>query len=397
MQYSTRIEDYLAAIEGCEAFFVAEREHFKIINYISMGNDVFPDPNTAPDAETARKWLLRRQCRGLIFSHAGDVISLPIHKFFNVSERDETQLHRIDLDRQHVILSKLDGSMVRPIPVGDGYRLGTKMSMTDVSMQAEVWLADHPNYDLFIRSCFESNCIPIFEWCSRKQTIVVDHPVDRLVLIAIRSIITGDYMGIPVMRGIAEAMNIDLVSEYPGTVESMAALVAETETLIGQEGWVIRFDDGDMLKIKADDYRRKHSAKDSITMEKNVIEMILAEKLDDCKSVLDIDLRRRLEQFETDFWHGIRDTGAQWALAFYDVKRKFGDDRKAFAIEWAPGFESNLRSAMFRAWDAAEFDWQTAIVDAVKKNLGTQTKVDAARGMWGGAKWAYGGNTGDDE
>jgi len=154
MQYSTRIEDYLAAIEGCEAFFVAEREHFKIINYISMGNDVFPDPNTAPDAETARKWLLRRQCRGLIFSHAGDVISLPIHKFFNVSERDETQLHRIDLDRQHVILSKLDGSMVRPIPVGDGYRLGTKMSMTNVSMQAEVWLADHPNYDLFIRRCF---------------------------------------------------------------------------------------------------------------------------------------------------------------------------------------------------------------------------------------------------
>jgi hypothetical protein len=131
MQYSTRIEDYLAAIEGCEAFFVAEREHFKIINYISMGNDVFPDPNTAPDAETARKWLLRRQCRGLIFSYAGDVISLPIHKFFNVSERDETQLHKIDLDRQHVILSKLDGCLSADTVVDTPYG---KMTMKDICM-----------------------------------------------------------------------------------------------------------------------------------------------------------------------------------------------------------------------------------------------------------------------
>ena len=78
MHYSTRIEDYLAAIEdNRNAFIVAERDEFTIINYNQMGNDTFPDPNSAPDEKTARNWALRRQCRGLIFDLEGNVISLP--------------------------------------------------------------------------------------------------------------------------------------------------------------------------------------------------------------------------------------------------------------------------------------------------------------------------------
>ena len=150
--YSTRIEDYLDAISGCEAFFVAERDHFKVINYISMGNDVFPDPMAAPDEITARKWGLRRQCRGIIFDHDGNVISLPIHKFFNVNEKDETQSHLIDLTQPHVILEKLDGSMIRTIPLGNTFRLGTKMGITDVSMQRKFGL--QIDQTIMISSCY---------------------------------------------------------------------------------------------------------------------------------------------------------------------------------------------------------------------------------------------------
>ena len=173
-------------------------------------------------------------------------------------------------------------------------------------------------------------------------------------------------------------------------VSNPTAFVARIRDIEGSEGVIVAWPDGHRVKLKGDWYITRHRAKDKILRENGVIELILTEKLDDLKPVLNPEDRHRLEQFETDFWHGIRDTGAQWSLAFYDVKRKFGNDRKSFALEWAEGFESNLRSAMFRAWDTMEFDWQTAVVDAVKKNLGTQPRVDAARGLWGGARWDYG-------
>jgi len=381
----THLDEVRAAIAGSPEFIVAERDWGYVVNYLVNMKDTFPPVETVNDA-------IRRECRGLIFDLEGNLISRPYHKFFNVNERDETQAHQIDLYRPHVILEKLDGSMIRPLPIGDGYRLATKMGITDVAMQAEVWLADHANYDDFIRLHLERGQTVIFEWCSRQQRIVVDYPKDRLVLTAIRDINTGVYKSLDQMRTYAEAYGVDVVREYQGTVANMEALLAETHDLTGQEGWIIRFDDGQMLKLKGAEYVLQHRAKDSIMRENGVIEMLLADKLDDVKAVLDDDTRHQLERFETEFWQGVNDTAGSWQLANGDVRSMFGSNRKGFAMEWAPRFEPNLRAAIFRAWDAPEFDWRQAVIDTIAKNISTQTKVDAARGLWGGAKWAYGMN-----
>jgi RNA ligase len=388
------LDEVRDVVKDAKEFIVAERDWGFVVNYLVSGPDTFPGVHTAGGsprmrAEATRAKAIRRECRGLIFSKDGQLISRPYHKFFNVNERDETQIDRIDLGQPHVILEKLDGSMIRPIPLGDAYRLGTKMGITDVSLQAEVWLADRPNYDTFIRSCITSGCTPIFEWCSRKQRIVVDYPVDRLVLTAVRNNFNGTYMGIHGLRGLAEVWDLDLVREYPGSTSSMEHLLAETHDLQGQEGWIIRFDDGHMLKLKGSEYVTIHKAKDRILRENGVIEMILDEKLDDVKAFLPAEDRRNLEEFEGAFWHGITDTTARWELSNYDVRRRFGNDRKAFAMEWASGFDQYQRGAIFKAWDNPGFDFRAAVVDAVRKNLGTQTKVNDARYLWGDAAWGY--------
>ena len=397
--YSTRIEEYLAAIEGCDAFIVAERDDFKIINYINMGPDVFPDPKTAPNIEIARKWGLRRQCRGLIFNHHGDVISLPIEKFFNVGEREETQLNNIVLSDQHVLLEKLDGSMVRPIPVGNAYRMGTKMGITDVAMQSELFLADNPVYEQFIKMVFDAGWCPQFEWCSRKQKIVIDYPQDRLVLISLRNLSTGRNMEFDLMLSLARDNGIwDVVKHYPGGVNSMQHLLETTRDLQGQEGYVIR-DGQSAYKIKADDYLIKHRAKDAILRENGVIEMILDEKLDDVKPVLSVEDLAAIEAFETAFWNGIRDTVRDWDGYNQDVHEVFGQDRKRFALEGAHHLDGNLRGAIFKAWDVplGEFDWREAVLSAVRKNIGTQPKVDSIRHLFGSATWKYGIASPEDE
>lgn len=388
LPYSNRIEPYLEAIAGCDSFFVAEREYGRIINYRMMGPDVFPDPHKAPDTHTAYLWGLRRQCRGLVFDLEGNVIGPGFEKFMNVNETEETRVEAIDWSRPHVIFEKLDGSMVRPVPiVQGGYRMFTKMGLTDVALQPEAWLREHRNYDCLIEDLLANDEVPLFEWCSRKQRIVIDYPDDRLVLLAVRNVRTGEYLPLNMMLELGVHYRVEVVRRYPGTVESMQHLVETTRGLQDQEGWVVCFDNGYRLKIKGEQYVAIHRAKEGILRENAVIEMILDEKLDDIKAFLPQEDRENLEQFETDFWRGVNDTAGQWQVSYNTVKSVFGVDRKAFALEWAPRMEQYQRAATFKAWDDPQFDFPAAVVDAVRRNLSTLVKTDAARYLWGSTRW----------
>ena len=140
MQYQfpkiTHIDQVLTVIKDSPEFIVAERENYNVINYMVSMADTFPE---VTDVNAA----IRRECRGLVFDKQGYVIARRLHKFFNVNEKDETQLSKIDLDQPHVILEKLDGSMVTPIPIGDHLRWGTKMGITDRSEEHTSELQSH--------------------------------------------------------------------------------------------------------------------------------------------------------------------------------------------------------------------------------------------------------------
>lgn len=378
----TNLEEVRAVVGGVEGFIIAEREWGFVANYVQMGNQIFPEVRSVDDA-------IRRECRGIIFAPDGRLISRPFHKFFNVGERTETLLDGIDLGQQHVILEKLDGSMIRAVPMSNGgYRLGTKMGITDVAMQAEAFVADKPNLDRFFRDTISQGFTAIFEWCSRKQRIVIDYPKDRLVLLAMRHNHDGSYLPMGMLRDLAVDYDLDLVREYPGTVTNMEHLLAETRDLQGQEGWIIRFNNGHMLKLKGSEYVTIHKAKDNILREWCVIELLLDEKSDDIKAFLPDHDRCRLEEYETAFWNGINDTVGRWQLAYHDSKGMFGTDRKQFALEWAPRFEQHLRGAIFKAWDNPGLDFREYLLDIVRKNLSTQAKIDAVRHLWGGTGWS---------
>lgn len=117
--------------------------------------------------------------------------------------------------------------------------------------------------------------------------------------------------------------------------------------------------------------------------------MILDEKLDDCKSVLDDETRHRLEKFEREFWYGVNNTIRVWRSMAENVHQTHGLDRKSFALSnTAQIMDSNLKSVIFKAWGHRDFNWQQAVINTISKNIGTQTKVDSIRGLFGGAKWS---------
>lgn len=189
------LNDIRPAIAGRDEFIVAERDWGYVVNYNVNFADTFPTPNT-DDEELNHLYKIRRECRGLIFDNNENIISRPLHKFFNINEREETQSSNIDLSQSHIILEKIDGSFIRPFRTLDGIlRWGTKMGETEVANLVIPFLEKNKNYIDFAHWACDNNLTPIFEFTSRKQRIVVDYGrEDNLTLLAIRHNFTGDYI-----------------------------------------------------------------------------------------------------------------------------------------------------------------------------------------------------------
>lgn len=372
----THIDEVLEVIRGRKEFIVAERDDYTVVNYVVAMEDTFPV------VESEREAILR-ECRGIVFDKTGRVVARRFHKFFNVNEREETQLHKIDISQPHVILEKLDGSMITPIPIGDHFRLGTKMGITEVAMSAEEFLVEHRSYTHFINQILDQGATPIFEYCSRKHRIVVDYPEDRLVLLAIRDNESGAYWSYDTIYQVSQQFyGIEVVGQYPGTVENMQHLVESIRGEDEGEGWILRFADGHMVKMKNETYLRLHKTKDRIRYERNIVDLILNSELDDLKSFMLEDDLARVREYEAAFWHDI--------VVFVDyidgLRTQYaGMDRKNFAINVAPTLIAPVRSLLFALWEGG--DTQQRVLEWIGNNVGNNTRFANVKFVFETAQW----------
>jgi RNA ligase len=379
----THIDNVLPYIKDREEFRVMEKDWYTVVNY-AVG---FEDTFTLNPGETEHFMKIRRECRGLIFdTETGNLISRPYHKFFNVGEKEETQLNKVNLYEPHVVLEKLDGSMIRPIPTPEGFRLATKAGVTDVAMNAEVFIADKPHYATFIRKCIQKGTTPIFEWVSRKNRIVVDYPEDNLILTGLRYNDTGKYVDYQVMSDYATSWNIPVVKAVDGlAVQNIDLFVKQVREWDDGEGIVLRFDTGHMVKVKADDYVLRHKSKDAINQEKNVLQTILEDAVDDLIPLLTPEDAQRVEAFQNAFWMALEDVG----MEIHDTYRQIdkGQDQKEYATLAVPSVIPQYQPFMFRLRKGVPV--RDLLIEQINKSLGSQTKIDQIRWMFGNLNWNH--------
>jgi RNA ligase len=367
------LDQIKAAIDGREEFIIAEREHYDVVNYMVRMEETFPpvvDENTA----------LLRECRGLIFDKQGRLMSRSFHKFFNVNELEETALLKIPFDVKHVFLDKIDGSFVRPIKIDKYVRWATKMGITNVSMLAEQIVT--PHIIEFAKYCIANHLTPIFEFISPRNRIVIDYKKEDMILLAVRMNETGEYLNFEALELYADHYGLNLVnmSEYID--------VNDISSMTGIEGFVVRFDNGHMVKIKTEEYVMIHKAKDSIGLEKNVVSSIINEKIDDLVSILPEEDAKKLKQFNHEFWEGVKKTENEIIELFDDLYvKKANKDRKAFAQLTQKFIQPLHRAVLFSMIDG--HNPLDRIIFLIKKNTGSQTNIDKVRSLWNNVKWNY--------
>jgi RNA ligase len=366
------ISDVLPHIEGREEFVVAEREGYTVINYVVAMADTF-DMTGADDLGGA----IRRECRGLIFDADGNIMSRPFHKFFNINEREETQAHRLDLSVlfDHVIMEKLDGSMIRPILVDGHLRLATKMGVTEVAMQAETWLAaQNPVLKGWLRQCVEDSVTPIFEWISPFNQIVLAYETADLVYLGTRDNATGAYV-------MDKSCPFNVVLQYGRVTGNLNSYIERQRGAEGREGDIIRFADGHMLKVKNDWYVRIHKTVDRIVFDRNIVALILNEEMDDVIPMLPVIQANRVRNFEIRFAERLHSVVENYDR-YWNTVVASGLDRKRYAQEWMPTIKGNDPFAA--AYVFGRFggrDGRQMILDHIEKHITTNVRWDEC------AKW----------
>ena len=235
--------------------------------------------------------MYSREARGIVFDINGKVISRPLHKFSNLNQNPENQYQNIDWSKAKRIMTKRDGSMIHQVAItSDSWALKSKKSYSsDVAVQATKFVNDSKApYDKFLDLCVKKDVTAIFEWTSPVARIVVGYLQDSLTLLHIRDNVTGKYFTEQEIKEISEPYKIPLVEEgFLDILETIKngkvqELIDSTE---GIEGWVIQFENGDMIKIKTKWYMDRHHAMTFLRV-RDIAEMTLKETLDDLKSIL---------------------------------------------------------------------------------------------------------------
>jgi RNA ligase len=207
--------------------------------------------NYTQKAQYERVWTPEtRRCRGLIVADDGTVVARPFPKFFNLEEHGPDWAPAAG---DFTVTAKMDGSLGILYPSGDGLAIATRGSFTSEQARHATRIL-RERYSTLPWEPYRFTYL--FEIIYPQNRIVVDYgDLDDLVLLAVLETATGADLPLP-------AWFPNRVKVYDGITE-IAALRALEEA--NAEGFVIRFGDGQRVKVKFAEYVRLHRLVTGVT------------------------------------------------------------------------------------------------------------------------------------
>lgn len=348
----TNISQLLPLVAQKPEFVVLKKDGYQVIDYVYQDQHTFDIPELM-------------ECRGIKFDDEGLILARPFRKFFNYGERGSD----LPAHRPHVITEKLDGSMIHPVFLGCRLFFHTRKGHTDVAKKAERFVLSTPerNYQGFCIYALQKGWTPIFEYTGPNNRIVLRYDHEDMTLLAMRNTTGGHFMSRDAVRKWSQHHKVPLVSVFEfDLTKNVTDFVQHTRALVDAEGYVIYFDDGYMVKIKAEDYVLKHRALDDLGSKKKVVALCVQGFMDDVLPILSEADADELMKFNDMLQEEVNRL-ALVAHGFASQVTGGGIDRKTFALGWAPSIKPNwLAGVSFGVIDGK--DARMLVLKAVEKH-----------------------------
>jgi RNA ligase len=280
--------------------------------------------------------------RGLVTDDTGDIVATPFHKFFNIEEG------KFEPTEKFEVYEKMDGSLGIVFWYEGQWVVATRGSFgSDQAIKAKELLKKY-NTDIMFRHL--TFC---FEVLYKNNRIVVDYgDYEGLVLLG-----TFDKNGKEYDVEMWREYGFDVVKKYDGIKDfkELKAMVKDN-----QEGFVVKFSNGDRVKVKGVEYLRLHKIMTNVTTTgiweylkngEDVMELL--------KDVPD-EFYKKIETYIKDLRYSYFQISEDVGKRFdYKMYGKYNDkepitDRKEFA-EWVFTQPKHLSGILFRMLDKKDY------------------------------------------
>lgn len=210
---------------------------------------------------------------------------LMLPKFFNLNQTENTQYDKVKDKKIVSVTVKEDGSLIGVMQLPNKNLFAKTIGSFDneqTRAAMKILKENKKLYD-FCEGTLDAGYTPIFEYVSWDNRIVLKYSKPELRFIGVRDNKDGTY--IPGHK-FPNMINTKIVKNVPDvTLDDLIKLTKEEEN---KEGWVVEFEDGQMIKLKTDWYFRIHGLRTmNVFREDFVIKAYLEEELDDLVSQLD--------------------------------------------------------------------------------------------------------------
>ena len=261
-------------------------------------------------------------------------------KFFNVYENPFTSEEVLSKLSPVSITEKVDGSLITVGMLPSGEILAKTKSTTgsEQAKRATTIINSNKDFKDFCTYWISQGYTAMFEYVAPNNQIVLFYPEEKLVLLALRNMTTGEYCPVHKINNCP----FEIVKEYDMTLEEIAKLQEEST---GREGFVVLFNNGQRMKFKTLDYCRKHRCKDSVSNKKHLSELILGSGLDDILPLFkeDKDLLKYIEDFRLSLT-SLYNTLVTEINNFYIANKNL--PRKDYAVKATSELSSKMSLAM---------------------------------------------------
>ena len=218
--------------------------------------------------------------------NTGELVSLPFEKFFNLNENPITT--NVDLSKTVEISEKADGSLISTFINGNGEVDVKSRTSLESSQAVAAYELLHEN-DRLLKEVQDLELLGytvIFEYVSPKNRIVVHYPDDRLIVLAVRNRLTGEYIPLDELTNYRELRNHAIRKVE---CENVIEFINSISTIEGIEGYVLLLEDGLRIKVKTQWYLERHRLRDNLTNPRNLGLAIINQKIDDLRTILSDD------------------------------------------------------------------------------------------------------------
>jgi len=351
------IRPHLRPDAGIRAF---EQGNFLLVRYTTALPETFQS-------------VFDLECRSLLFERrTGALLSRPFHKFFILGERQG--LGDLDLSVPIHAETKLDGSMVAGFVHDGEVLLHTRGGLSKQARAAARAAPDGPL--ALVREAWEDGFTPIFEYTSPANRVVIAYERETLTLLALRERRTGRYDRAEALRrarkhGVAMAAPL---FDSPDSLSDLARLLADLRRRRDIEGAVLVWPDGHRLKVKTDDYHRRHKILANIAHEQHVYRCFLEDLADDTAAALGGARGRALIDFMGRIEAAIDALGTEIGIALRTMEGMSPQDRAEAIRSRFEGSRQTLAFAMLKGREVRD-----GVLDLIARRVGSAEKRAALK------------------